>query len=323
MPDNGIWRVSVGTAAVLELQNIAMDVAPTTAYLMLGTRCANNCRFCAQARDSQANEALLSRVTWPPHDADAVADAIVRAENRLQRICFQVTVGPAYIDRTCNAVARLAKKTSLPICACIAAHNLDDIARLLDAGAERVTIALDAASEAIYRRVKTGDWNKKLALLHAAASAYPGRIGTHLIVGLGETEREMAARIQELLDWGLNLGIFSFTPVPGSELAHRKPPPIASYRRVQIAYWLLVHQLAREAQFSYTSEGRICGYGYPPKTLAELLEGGDAFRTIGCPGCNRPYYNERPSGPLYNYPRPLKPNEWHREIQQVLMTLTC
>ncbi|MCW3977503.1 MAG: radical SAM protein, partial [Candidatus Bathyarchaeota archaeon] len=31
--------------------------------------------------------------------------------------------------------------------------------------------------------------------------------------------------------------------------------------------------------------------------------------TSGCPGCNRPYYNERPGGPLYNYPRQPLPDE--------------
>jgi len=40
-----------------------------------------------------------------------------------------------------------------------------------------------------------------------------------------------------------------------------------------------------------------------------LLSSGEAFRTSGCKGCNRPFYNERPSGPMYNYPRPLTPDE--------------
>jgi len=36
---------------------------------------------------------------------------------------------------------------------------------------------------------------------------------------------------------------------------------------------------------------------------------GEAFQTSGCPGCNRPYYNERPGGFIYNYPRPLSAAE--------------
>jgi biotin synthase-related radical SAM superfamily protein len=26
------------------------------------------------------------------------------------------------------------------------------------------------------------------------------------------------------------------------------------------------------------------------------------FETSGCPGCNRPYYNESTRGPMYNHP---------------------
>jgi biotin synthase len=55
--------------------------------------------------------------------------------------------------------------------------------------------------------------------------------------------------------------------------------------------------------------GRIVDYGVPQSFLDEALELGTAFQTSGCPGCNRPYYNEKPSGPIYNYPRPLSPDE--------------
>jgi len=36
----------------------------------------------------------------------------------------------------------------------------------------------------------------------------------------------------------------------------------------------------------------------------------------GCDGCNRPYYNERPRGPMYNYPRPLNKKEVLAAIQE-------
>jgi biotin synthase len=51
--------------------------------------------------------------------------------------------------------------------------------------------------------------------------------------------------------------------------------------------------------------------------LLEALKDGEAFRTTGCPGCNRPFYNERPSGPFYNYPRPLKQNEIEQELKLI------
>jgi biotin synthase-related radical SAM superfamily protein len=33
------------------------------------------------------------------------------------------------------------------------------------------------------------------------------------------------------------------------------------------------------------------------------------FLTSGCADCNRPFYNEKPSGPIYNYPRKLTTQE--------------
>jgi biotin synthase-related radical SAM superfamily protein len=44
---------------------------------------------------------------------------------------------------------------------------------------------------------------------------------------------------------------------------------------------------------------------------------GEAFETSGCADCNRPYYNEQPGGPLYNYPRPLTSEETQRAIQEM------
>jgi len=61
-------------------------------------------------------------------------------------------------------------------------------------------------------------------------------------------------------------------------------------------------------------EGRILGFGLEEHELSDALKDGQAFQTSGCPGCNRPYYNERPGGPLYNYPHPLTP----AEIQQTM-----
>ena len=43
--------------------------------------------------------------------------------------------------------------------------------------------------------------------------------------------------------------------------------------------------------------------------LKQILSTGTAFQTTGCVGCNRPFYNERPKGPMYNYPRNLSNDE--------------
>jgi len=57
--------------------------------------------------------------------------------------------------------------------------------------------------------------------------------------------------------------------------------------------------------------GRLVDLGVPlPLT-------GEPFQTCGCPDCNRPFYNERPGGVMYNYPRPLTPVEARRAMAEM------
>jgi len=318
------WRVSSGSAAVLGLCAMRMDVAPTTAYLMLGERCLRDCAFCTQARSSRAPMAALSRVLWPGFPAEEAARAIASAHTQgsIARACFQVTVGPEHLQRTREAVAALASHSDVPICASVLPRTVDDVGLLLAAGAERVTIALDAACKRVYSKAKSGSWNQAMALLESCARAYPGHVGTHLIVGLGESEREMADCIQQVVDWGVHVALFAFTPVAGTAMGQQPPPPLLQYRRMQVARWLIVHKIQRAEHFHYAdSDGRTVGYGLSGDSLDELLRAGEAFQTSGCPGCNRPYYNERPGGVLYNYPRPLTATEAAREAGALFASL--
>jgi biotin synthase len=49
--------------------------------------------------------------------------------------------------------------------------------------------------------------------------------------------------------------------------------------------------------------GKIVDFGVNQEELCTAVNSGEPFRTSGCPGCNRPFYNESPRGPIYNYPR--------------------
>lgn len=128
-------------------------------------------------------------------------------------------------------------------------------------------------------------------------------MATHLIAGLGETEEEMIISLANCLDRGIRVGLFAFTPIRGTVWADKQPPAIDYYRRVQIAYYLLKMGCSRD--IFYYQEGKLSGISLPPAEINTLLADGKAFQTSGCRGCNRPYYNERPGGTMYNYPRPL------------------
>jgi biotin synthase len=305
--------VSIGTAAVLGLTAIPMAVRPTTAYLMLGGRCLMNCAFCAQARDSQAGALSLSRVTWPEYELDLVVGRLAGAATRglVQRACLQVTVTMDAFDGALQVLGAVKAACSLPFDIAILPNNLEQVGRLLDAGADHIGFGLDAACERVFRQVKGGLWGRSVRLIEEAAVAFPGRVALHLIVGLGETEREMVERVQWAHDRGITVGLFAFTPVRGTHLGDLLPPDMAAYRRMQAARWLIVQNVARAEEMAFDTAGQLLALG------GQVPSNGEAFETSGCPDCNRPYYNEQPGGPLYNYPRPLTSEEAERAIQEM------
>lgn len=316
---HSVVNVSIGTAAVLGLVDVPMAVAPTTAYLMLGGRCLMNCSFCAQARESQASALNLSRVTWPEFELSAVLARLpeAAAQGAIRRACLQVTVAADAFERSLNIVRAVKAVSGVPFDVAILPRDIEQVRQLLDAGAEHIGFGLDAACERVFRQVKGGNWAQSLDLVKETARSFPGRGALHLIVGLGETEREMADRIQWAHNQGLAVGLFAFTPVRGTRLAGKSPPALATYRRMQAARWLIVHDRARVEEMAFDAEEHLVQFG------SSLPISGEAFRTSGCPDCNRPFYNERPSGPLYNYPRPLTGDEAARAILEMEVKVTC
>ena len=308
-----VINVSIGTAALLGLVGAPMAVAPTTAYLMLGGRCLMNCSFCAQARESQASALNLSRVTWPEFELRQVLARLpdVVARGAIRRACLQVTVTKDAFRQALGIVGAVKAVSNLPFDVAILPRDMAQVRQLLDAGVDHIGFGLDAACERVFRQVKGGSWAQSLDLIEGTARSFPGRGAVHLIVGLGETEQEMVERVQWARDLGLEVGLFAFTPVRGTHLANRPPPELATYRRMQAARWLMVHDRARIEDMTFDNRGRLVDLGAP------LPVDGEAFRTSGCPDCNRPFYNEQPSGPLYNYPRPLTAGEAERAIMEM------
>jgi len=304
-------NVSIGTAAVLGLARAPMAVAPTTAYLMLGGRCQMNCAFCAQARDSRASALSLSRVIWPEYPLDSVVERLAQgaARGAFRRACLQVTVTAAAFAQALAVVRAVKAASDVPFDVAFLPYGIDQVRQIVGAGADHVGFGLDAACERVFDQVKGGRWAHSLALIEQAAQAFPGQVGLHLIVGLGESEREMVERLQWAHDLGMTTGLFAFTPLRGTHLAGQPPPHLAVYRRVQAAHWLIAHDLARVKGMTFDAQGCLLDLGAP------LPASGEPFQTSGCPDCNRPFYNEQPGGILYNYPRPLTAEEATQAVQ--------
>lgn len=281
-------------------------MAPTTVYLMVGGRCPHDCGFCAQARSSNAGEVNLSRVTWPRLPTAAVVSAIRERRALFQRLCIQATGSPEAFGDALALVECLRACLDLPVDVSILPPSVEAADRLIAAGVDHVGLGIDAATEPLFARVKGGSMARYTLVLGALAERHPGSAAVHLIAGLGESERDLVEALQRYHDMGAVTALFAFCPVPGTQLARQSPPSLASYRRVQAAHYLVAAGLGRAAGFDYDGENRLVGYGTAD---VSVLANGDAFRTSGCPGCNRPFYNERPSGPMYNFARPLSAAE--------------
>lgn len=314
-------RLSTGTATLLGLQKSAVQEEPTTAYLMSGQGCSNNCSFCAQARSSCGTAAFLSRVTWPEFPMAKITGSLAAAHQsgKLQRVCIQVIHSPQAMEELCETLKILRESVpQIPISVSAAIDNVKQAAALFENGADTLNISLDGASREVFEAAKGKSWEGTWSLLRKAAEAFPGRIRTHIISGLGETEYDFVYTIQKCKDLEIGTGLFAFTPIKGTQLETRPQPPLNSYRRLQAANYLIATGYSRAGHFKYRPDGSIATLGIPAEDLKKILVDGKAFETSGCKGCNRPYYNESPRQVPFNYPRPLTEIEVEEAVRAVL-----
>ncbi len=308
-------RMSIGTASVLGLMRCSLLARPTTAYLMLyiDGRCRANCGFCPQARSSSTNTKFLSRVVWPPFEFEKVLHALKRCKSvGIRRICVQTLNYDRVVEDTADVVSRIHEEVpDVPISVSIQPISEEGMRLLKESGIERISIPVDAATPELFEKVKGSKcggpyrWDRHMRAIETALRVFgTGSVSTHLIIGLGETEREAVEFIQKMTDMGVLVGLFAFTPIRGTRLEKLPPPPVDQYRRVQIARYIIVHRIAHADDMEFSEDGRIVSFGIDEATLKEIVESGRPFMTSGCPHCNRPFYNESPRGPIYNYPYP-------------------
>ncbi|MFN4133414.1 MAG: radical SAM protein [Candidatus Hadarchaeales archaeon] len=301
-------RVAFGTEVLLGLRKGKLEVAPTTAHLLtyFEGRCSAGCSFCPQGKNSSGELGMLSRVLWPLHELEEVLSALKTHD--FKRICIQAVNFPGFLEDVITLVDEIKAISSVPISVSSPPLTEEEMRRLREAGVERLCIPLDAATEKIFAEVKNGyNWNMHLSTLFSAAKIFPD-VTTHLIVGLGETEEEVAKLLQLLTDKKITVGLFAFTPIKGTPLEGRKPPELENYRRIQLARYLIQQKIARAENMKF-EHGKIVDFSTSENDLLKVVESGAPFMTSGCPGCNRPFYNESPRGPIYNYPRPLTKEE--------------
>jgi biotin synthase len=353
VPPQGVYlpNNNVLTPAMRSPEYVQMSTAAAITLGLMGgkmhrcacTRCLNllltypegcraNCAYCGLARHREADRDYADRnfirVDWPAVPVAEIVERVARdgEHSPFHRMCISMITHPrsdadtvavlkawtSRIDPATIPVSILSNPTTM---------EREDVQRLRDLGADIFTVALDAATPAIFDRTRgkgvqsPHKWQKYWeVLLHARDIFGPQKFGAHIIVGMGETEHELLTLVQQLVDLGGHSHLFSFFPEQGSLMDHLPATPRDQWRRVQLARYLVDYAGVRIEQMSFDTEGRVTGYGLPEAEVEKVVSEGVAFRTSGCPGkvrddisaCDRPYGDSPPSN-IASYP--FQPNK--------------
>ena len=202
--------IQLSTAAAM-----ALGLVPGRMYREACTHCLNllltypegcraNCSYCGLARHREASRLYADRnfirVDWPTVRYEEVVSAVQagRDDGAFERMCISMITHPGATDDT---IALLEEWTSalsrIPVSILSNPTTLAraDLERLHRTGADIFTVALDAATPALFEQLRgrTVDgphrWEKYWTTLEWASEIFgPGRCGAHLICGLGGTE---------------------------------------------------------------------------------------------------------------------------------------
>ncbi|MEA3355178.1 MAG: radical SAM protein [Patescibacteria group bacterium] len=311
-------KIATGTAHVLGLKKTKIDnkALPTTAHFMTTGQCVYDCSFCSQAKSSKKNRQYLSRVTWPIFNKKEIEEKLQKNLNtQFKRICLQIVQSTDYLKQTLDFIDYIKKISNLPLSVSIRTKNFKEIKMLFNKNVNRIGLAIDTINQNDYKRIKKGNFKEALDFISLVAKNFPNRITTHLIIGFSETEKETIELMKKLNDLKITISLFAFTPIAGTELETIKPPTIQKYRHIQLAHFLITHQM--EKQFKFNKKDELISFGYSKKELLTKLQPTSVFETTGCPFCNRPYYNEKPGTLLYNYPYKLSKKEFKQAINNL------
>ncbi len=323
MPANSPEYVQTSTAAAMTMKILPGKFhrgARLNALNLLLTYedgCKAKCSYCglSKSRDVEEEDRTFIRVDWPSYKLDEIISRTKEHAPHLQRVCVSMITHPKALDDMCYVMRKFKKETDLLISGLISPTVIKDretIKKIKDSGADWVGIAVDAVSPELFEEHRgkgvsgPHKWDHYWEVVKWSAELFGhGNIGVHLIVGLGETEKEFVETIQRAHDMGAMTHLFSFYPEGGSKLQELSQPTYGNYRRIQLARYIINQGTGRMDDMNFNKKGQIVDFGVD---IDHIIEDGEAFMTSGCPGrdgkvaCNRPYGNERPSKPIRNFP---------------------
>jgi biotin synthase len=296
----------MGTLAAVRLVNTDITEKPTTAYILLYSQngCLGTCTFCPQSVLSTSSKSLVSRVSWPEVNLDILIERI-NSTSVFKRICIQTVIKRGFEDEVVEIINTLRNKgVEIPISISLTPVNKNYIMLLKDLKVDSIGIGIDAATPKTLNLVKKPySWQEYMQFLENCIDVFgSSKTYVHLIYGLGDSDVEFYNAMKYFTKLGIGIALFAFTPIKGTLSEFWKRPNVISYRKMQLLRYLLTlgcnvdeHIIIRNGSIYLRKE-------LIKDVLENISEYLGAFITSGCPGCNRPFYNESVRGPYYNYP---------------------
>ncbi|MBT4050850.1 MAG: radical SAM protein [Euryarchaeota archaeon] len=289
--------------------------------------CHAKCGYCGLAKSRESEEDWTDRsfirVDWPLVSLDQVNETISSGTAPdIERVCVSMVLNRGAKEDTIDAVRKLSESiTRISILLMPTVIDKEWLIRAKEAGADMVATALDGATRKVFDAVRGKDvkgpldWDNYWQCVEDTIEVFgPRNAGIHLVAGLGETEKEIVETMQRAHDMGALTHLFSFNPEPGTTLGHWPQPPIGSYRRVQLARYIINENFGRGDAMTFDKNSNITDFGLDAAVVEMITEGGKAFMTSGCAGetvdcaCNRPFGNctpgEAAQGRWRNFPIP-------------------
>lgn len=281
--------------------------------------CRANCAYCGLARTRPGEDEgnTFIRVDWPTVSTEDVVARMARYQDRVRRVCISTVQHPRAYDDLLAVTRLVIERVDRPVSALITATLMDRerLEELKGLGVDMIGMGLDAASQRIFLRTRGRGvkgphlWRKHWEVIQEARDVFgPWKVNCHLIVGIGETDREMVETLYELKGREVSAYFFSFYPESGSTMERRRRPPIVRYRRMQMVKYFIESGGVQPGQIIYDERHRIAGLRVSGEEVEGAIQSGRPFVTGGCPGrdgglaCTRPFANSRPGEPFRNFP---------------------
>ncbi len=281
--------------------------------------CAARCSYCGLSNNRPGTYSKKSfiRVTWPEYTLDKIIEGISNRTDRVKRICISMITNGRSVKDTKDICRKLRSSFDIPVSLLISPTILKykDLEDFKSAGADKIGVAIDLATPELFNKYRgkgvngPHKWETYWQCLEDSIKIFgKGNAGSHLMTGMGETEQEMCTAIQKTRDMGGRTHLFSFFPEADSLMADHPVPPMAQYRRIQIARYLIDNRISETSRFNFDNSGAIIHFGLPEQELETVINKGEPFRTSGCEGyngevaCNRPFANSRPGPDMRNFP---------------------